>query len=190
MAALGLLGTLAAIGQAWCAGFLLQAALAVSAGPDPLWLLAGFAALAVLRAGLGVASERVAFEAGATARRRLRTDALTRLLAAGPALLRTRHSGGTGQRRGRSHRGAGRAVRPLAAGGRARRGGAGAGRWLPSPGPTRWAALVLAGCGLLVPVAMALSGIGAAVAVAPPVRRRWPTCRPASSTGCAASPPS
>ena len=160
---LGMLGTALAIGQAACAGFALQAALRPEPGTDPLLLLAGFAGLAVLRAGLSVASERAAFEAGATARRRLRTDALIRLLAAGPSLLRRRHSGElTSVVVDRIE-----AVDGLFA------------RWMPAStlaiaapalvllaallaDPA--AALVLGLCGLLVPVAMALSGIGAAVA--------------------------
>jgi ATP-binding cassette subfamily C protein CydD len=163
VAALGLLGCMLAIGQAWCAGYALQAALIPATRLAGLWLLAGFAALAVLRAGLSIATEKSAFEAGATARRRLRTDALTRVLAAGPALLRQRHSGDL----------ASVVVDRIEA-----VGGLFA-RWLPAAmlaiaGPVvvlaasafadPIAALVLAGCGLLVPLAMALSGIGAALA--------------------------
>ena len=166
--ALGMVGCALAIAQAWCAGFALQAALAPRPAPnghgaDPLLLLIGFAALALLRAALSVFSERAAFEAGATARRRLRTDAMTRLLAAGPSLLRGRHSGDlTSVVVDRIE-----AVDGLFA------------RWLPaatlaSAAPMLVlvatavadpiAALVLGGCGMMVPVAMALSGIGAAVA--------------------------
>ena len=161
--ALGMAGCTLAIGQAWCAGFALQAALAPSQGGHPLLLLAGFAVLALLRAGLSLLSEHAAFEAGATARRRLRTDALTRLLAAGPSLLRGRHSADlTSLVVDRIE-----AVDGLFA------------RWMPaavlaSAAPSLVlvatlladpvAALVLGGCGLLVPCAMALSGIGAAVA--------------------------
>src|SRR4051812_35071828 len=89
---LGLLGTALAVGQAWCAATLLAQALAGRAD-DALALLAGFALLAVGRAVLSVAADRAAFNAGAAARRRLRTDALTRLLHAGPALLRRQHTG-------------------------------------------------------------------------------------------------
>ena len=60
---------------------------------DTVALLAGFAVLALLRAALSIAAERAAFNAGAAARRRLRTDALSRLLQAGPALLRAQHTG-------------------------------------------------------------------------------------------------
>jgi len=82
---LGLLGTVLAIGQAFCAASVLTGtALAAS--------LAGFAVLALLRAGAGYAADRASFAAGAAARRRLRTDTLTRLLHARPTLARARHS--------------------------------------------------------------------------------------------------
>ncbi len=161
--ALSLVGCALAVGQAWCAGFALQAALAPDLWRNPVPLLAGFAILAVLRAVLSVFAEHAAFEAGATARRRLRSDALTRLLAAGPSLLRSRHSVElTSMVVDRIE-----AVDGLFA------------RWMPaailaSAAPMLVlvvtvfadpiAALVLGGCGMLVPVAMALSGIGASVA--------------------------
>ncbi len=160
---LGMAGCALAIGQAWCAGFALQAALLPTPNVRPLLLLAGFAVLALLRAGLSVLAERAAFEAGATARRRLRTDALTRLLAAGPSLLRGRHSADLASVVVDRIE----AVDGLFV------------RWMPavvlaSAGPmlvlvaTAFAdpiaALVLGACGLMVPVAMALSGIGASVA--------------------------
>lgn len=90
---IGLLGTLCAVGQAYCLAMLL-AVLIGTDGPDEpvLWPALAFAALAVARAVIGVTSESLAFRLGATARRRLRTDALGRLLAAGPALLRSAHS--------------------------------------------------------------------------------------------------
>ena len=73
---------------------MLLAVLIGTDGPDEpvLWPALAFAALAVARAVIGVTSESLAFRLGATARRRLRTDALGRLLAAGPALLRSAHS--------------------------------------------------------------------------------------------------
>jgi ATP-binding cassette subfamily C protein CydD len=159
--ALGLAGCALAVGQAWCAGFALQAALVPQPGTDPWLLLAGFAGLALLRAGLSVRAEHAAFESGATARRRLRTDALTRLLAAGPSLLRSRHSVELASVVVDRIE----AVDGLFV------------RWMPaavlaSAGPLLVlvaavfadpiAALVLGLSGLLVPVAMALSGIGAA----------------------------
>src|SRR5262249_37311270 len=104
-----------------------------------------------------------AFNLGAVARRRLRTDALSRLLHAGPTLLRAQHTGElvtTVVERIE-------ALEGLYA------------RWLPAAtlaiaGPALVAiaallaspisALVLLLCGLLVPAAMALAGIGAAAA--------------------------
>ena len=91
--ALGLAGVVAAIGQAWCVAGSLGAGLRPGGGGAVPWLLAGFAALALLRAGLQIASEQASFRAGAAARRRLRADALARLLHAGPVLLRGRASG-------------------------------------------------------------------------------------------------
>ncbi|MCW3473987.1 thiol reductant ABC exporter subunit CydD [Limobrevibacterium gyesilva] len=159
--ACGLAGTVLAVGQAACAAAVLDAALARQA--LPLLPLIAFALFALLRAGLGVLSERAAFDAGAAARRRLRTDALTRLLAAGPALLRRYHSAElTTVIVDRIE-----AVDGLFS------------RWIPAAalaiaGPVLvalavlladpLAAAILAGAGVLVPVAMALSGIGAAAA--------------------------
>jgi ATP-binding cassette subfamily C protein CydD len=158
---LGLVSTVLAIGQAWCVATALQAALA--GHTPPLGWLALFAALAVVRAGLSLLSERAGFEAGAAARRRLRSDALGRMLAAGPALLRRSHSGElTAVLVDRIE-----ALDGLF------------GRWLPAATlamaapalvvlallPVDWeAALLLLATGLLVPAAMALSGLGAAAA--------------------------
>jgi ATP-binding cassette subfamily C protein CydD len=162
VALLGLLGTVMAVGQAWCAAMVLADAL-TGRGAVNLALLGGFAVLALLRAGLSVAANRLAFNAGASARRRLRTDALTRLLHAGPAQLRSQHTGElTATVVDRIE-----AVDGLYS------------RWLPASmmavaGPLvvvlaalfadPIAALVLALCGLLVPLAMAAAGIGAAAA--------------------------
>lgn len=127
------------------------------------WLLGDFAVTAVLRAGLAWLAERQAFEAGATARRRLRSDALGRLLDIGPGLLRSHHS----------------AELTAIVVDRIEALDGYFARWLPAAalavaGPVLvlalalWldplSALVLALCGLLVPAAMALSGIGAAAA--------------------------
>ncbi|MGI3778577.1 MAG: thiol reductant ABC exporter subunit CydD [Janthinobacterium lividum] len=170
--AAGLASTLLAIAQAFCIARVLDlalaggtlpmdqaAALSLQAAP---WL-AGFAGLALCRALLLLASERAAFAAGAAARRRLRTDALSRLLQAGPSLLRLRPSGElTAAVVDRIE-----ALDGLFS------------RWVPAAtlallAPTAvaiaalladpFAALVLICAGLLVPVAMALSGIGAAAA--------------------------
>ena len=154
------MSTVLAVGQAYCAAGALTIALQRSEG-SAVGLLAGFVVLALLRAGLAFAAERSAFAAGAASRRRLRTDALTRLLAAGPALLRSRHSGELSavvvDRV--------EAVDGLYA------------RWIPASnlallGPlpvliaafwADWfAGVVLLMAGLLVPVMMAAAGIGAA----------------------------
>jgi ATP-binding cassette subfamily C protein CydD len=83
--ALGLLGTVLAICQAFCAASVLTGtAVAVS--------LTGFAAAGLLRAGVGYAADRAGFAAGAAARRRLRTDTVTRLARARPKLAYARHS--------------------------------------------------------------------------------------------------
>ncbi len=157
---MNLLGTALAVGQAYCAAGALYGAFQ---GRIAWALLAGFAALAVGRAGLSILSERAAFAAGATARRRLRSDALTRLLHAGPSQLRGSHSGElTVTVVDRVE-----ALDGLFA------------RWLPAASlavaapalvalAALWAdpfaAFVLVGTGLLVPIAMALAGLGAAAA--------------------------
>ncbi len=174
--AAGFGGTLLAIAQAFCVARVLALALAGATLPTAATLppaaalplqaapwLAGFAVLALGRAVLLLAAERAAFAAGAAARRRLRTDALSRLLQAGPALLRLRPSGElTAAVVDRIE-----ALDGLFS------------RWVPAAtlallAPTAvavaalladpFAALVLICAGLLVPVAMALSGIGAAAA--------------------------
>ncbi|MDE2008131.1 MAG: thiol reductant ABC exporter subunit CydD, partial [Rhodospirillales bacterium] len=122
-----------------------------------------FAALALARAALGFAAERAGFAAGAASRRRVRSDILVRLLHAGPAALRTRHSADlTAIVVDRVE-----ALDGLYA------------RWIPATalalaGPALvglaalWtdpvAALILGAAGLAVPVGMALAGIGAASA--------------------------
>jgi ATP-binding cassette, subfamily C, bacterial CydD len=158
---LGLAGTAVAIGQAFCIAAALATALTAHRADVPA--LGAFALLALLRAGLAWASERAAVAAGAASRRRLRSDVLGRLLHAGPAGLRRRHSGElTAIVVDRVE-----ALDGLYA------------RWIPASalavaGPVLvalaalWAdpiaALVLALCGLMVPVAMAVAGIGAAAA--------------------------
>src|SRR5262249_21124003 len=89
---LNLLGVALAIGQARCAGSVLAIALTRQAG-KAMPFIVGFAALALLRAALSIVAEKAAFNAGAAARRRLRTDALARLLHAGPSQLRVQHTG-------------------------------------------------------------------------------------------------
>ncbi|MDD2877082.1 MAG: thiol reductant ABC exporter subunit CydD [Acidiphilium sp.] len=88
---LGLLGTLLAIGQIFCAAHLLAAALHPAAAPIALPAI-GFAFAALARAGLIVAQEREASRLGIAARRRLRSTTLGNLMALGPSGLRGRHS--------------------------------------------------------------------------------------------------
>ncbi len=163
---LGVAGVLLGLGQALCAAVVLATALGNPVAAEaalPVEALAGFAILALLRAGLQVLAERAAFDAGAAARRRLRSDALSRLLAVGPALLRRFHSAelaGVVIDKIEAMNGFFANYTPAAA--------------LAVAGPALvcaavlWvdpeAGLILAGCGLLVPVAMAASGIGAAAA--------------------------
>jgi ATP-binding cassette subfamily C protein CydD len=154
-------GLILAIGQAFLAATVLTEAFANTSLNS--WYLVGFAVLAMARATLVYLTEQAAFAAGATARRRLRTDALSRLLAAGPALLRTRHSGDLATivvDRIEALDGLFSRYVPAAT--------------FAVAGPALvllavlyvdpWAALLLLGCGLLVPIGMAAAGIGAAAA--------------------------
>jgi ATP-binding cassette subfamily C protein CydD len=158
---LHVIGTAFGVGQAFAAAAVLSAAFAGS-GID-ITGLAVFGILALLRAGLSYLTDKAAFAAGAAARRRLRSDAMSRLLHAGPALLRGRHSGDL----------ATIVVDKIEA-----LDGLFS-RYVPAAifamvGPAvvliavlyadPWAALLLLGCGLLVPVGMAFAGIGAAAA--------------------------
>jgi len=158
----GLASTLLAVAQTLCAAAILGSALAgrpFAAGAA----LAGFAVAALLRAALMVEADRMAVRAGIAARRRIRGDALTRLLAAGPALLRNHSSSDL----------ATTVVDRIDA-----TDGLFA-RWLPAASlaiiapllvlvavaVADWrAALILGGAGLLVPIAQAGAGIGAATA--------------------------
>src|SRR5271168_3219312 len=91
--ALGAALVLLAIFQAFCASQLLAAVLHLAPRGMHIVLYAtGFALLAVIRACIQAQAERLGFERGASARRRLRNDVLSTLLAVGPAGLRTRHS--------------------------------------------------------------------------------------------------
>lgn len=154
-------GTILAVGQAFAAATVLTAAF-TGTGLDAT-ALAAFAVLAVLRTGTGYLTEQAAFSAGAAGRRRLRSDAMSRLLHAGPALLRQKHSGDLATTVVDKVE----ALDGLFA------------RYVPAQtfamlGPTivlvallyvdSWAALLMLGCGLLVPVGMAVAGIGAAAA--------------------------
>ena len=157
--ACGLASTLLAVAQAFCVASILAGALSRQS-LDWRWFV-GFAACAMARAGIGVAAEQAAVHAGAVARIRLRADALRRVLAAGPALLRSAASGEIASTLIDRIE----ALDGLFA------------RWLPSSmlaigGPflvllvagivDLHAAVVLFVAGLLVPVGMAAAGIGAA----------------------------
>jgi len=159
---LGLAGVAAGIGQAWCVSVLL-ARLLTGAGGDPLPWAASFAALALLRAAFGVLADEAAFSTGAAARRRLRSGLLSDLLATGPRVLRGQQPGALA----------------AAAVDRVETMDGLFARWLPAAtlayaGPALVlaaavivdpvAGLVLLGAGLLVPVGMALAGLGAAAA--------------------------
>ncbi len=166
VALLGILATLASIGQAWCLARLLADAILTTplqAGASlAMWPLL-FVGLAVVRAVLLVVSDDVAFTAGVAARRRLRSDLFVRLFSAGPGFLRGSRSGEL----------AALAVDRIEA-----LEGLFA-RWLPASvlalaSPLLvglavllvdpWGALILLLAGLLVPVGMALAGLGAAAA--------------------------
>jgi ATP-binding cassette subfamily C protein CydD len=153
---LGLFGTILAIVQAFCAACVLTGS-AVAAS------LAGFAAAGLLRAGLGYAADRAGFAAGAAARRRLRTDIVTRLARARPLLARARHSAELAAIVvDRIEALDGLFARFIPA------------TWLAVASPLivvlvaavldPIAGVILALTGLLVPAAMALSGLGAAAA--------------------------
>jgi ATP-binding cassette, subfamily C, bacterial CydD len=156
-----LLGSATAIGQAFAAASVLAAAFTGSMPRAPALLV--FGVLAVVRAGIAYGIERAAFIAGAAARRRVRSDSLSRLLHAGPALLRERHSGDlTTIVVDRIEALDGLFSRYLPAAAFAIIGPAIVLLSVVYADP--WAALVLLGCGVLVPIGMALAGIGAAAA--------------------------
>ena len=152
----GVSGAALGILQAWCVAIVLT-------GAGSLAPLLVFGVTALGRAALTIIGDRLAFEAGARARRRLRTDALARVLERGPALLRSVAPGEwvtTILDRIEAMDGLFARWRPAATM-----------AWLipciiaaaafaavPSAG------LILAGTGLLVPVGMAVAGIGAASA--------------------------
>ena len=159
--ALGLIGAAAAVVQAWCIAEFVGPALFGGGVQQPALWAALFAAMALLRAGLGLLADRRAFEAGAAARRRLRTNYLVAAFTAGP------HGIGS----------AGAEVAAAVDQVDALDGYFA--RWLPAA-TLAWAAPVLvalavlardpvaaaimAAGGMLVPVGMAIAGIGAAAA--------------------------
>lgn len=153
------LGTLFGVLQAGCVASILGGAL--SRQPASVRMLIGFAAFAVLRALVSVAADRAAVRAGVQARRRLRADALNRVLAAGPILLSSSASGDVATTL---------VDRIEALDGLF-------GRWLPASmnalaGPLLvllvagiedgFAAVTLLIAGIFVPFGMAIAGIGAA----------------------------
>lgn len=161
----GLGQVFAGIGQVYCLGHLLALILVpmLRHGGVPVIYGLGFIACAALRAGLLHKAELLGFERGAAARRRLRSDVMGRLLAAGPMGLQGRHS----------------AELAAVAVDRIEAMEGFHGRWsaatqLAVLGPLLvgvvallqdWrAGLVLLVAGALVPVAMAVAGIGAGVA--------------------------
>ncbi len=164
--AASLASTLCAAIQAYCMAWLMAVLLGTD-GPDEPVLLPAllFSIAALARAGLGIASEGLSFRLGANARRRLRSDALSKLLANGPSLLRSAHS----------------VELATVVVDRVESLDGFFARWLPAAsfavvGPVllaaviAWfdplAAIVLLGAAALVPVAMAFSGIGAGRAAA------------------------
>jgi ATP-binding cassette subfamily C protein CydD len=166
MVVLGVLGTAAAVGQAWCIARLLGPALGPPlssvAAAWRLWAT-GFGLFALLRTALAYALERLGFEAGAAARRRLRTGLFVGLFDRGP-IASDRVSPGVLSALAIDH------IEALEGY---------FGRWRPAAalavaGPLLvaaavlavdpFAALLLGVAGLLVPVGMALAGLGAAAA--------------------------
>ncbi len=162
MVGLGLLGTLAAIGQAWCIARLLAPALGGTDANWQVWALI-FALCALGRGAIAYVMERLGFETGAAARRRLRTALFVGLFSGGP-VESSRLSPGVLSALAIDH------IEAL---------DGYFGRWLPAAalaigGPALVAlavltvdpvaAGILAIAGLLVPFGMAIAGIGAAKA--------------------------
>ncbi len=162
---LGVLATAAAIGQAWCLARLLAAAITpapITGAATGQWALA-FAVLTAIRAVLLIVSDDLAFAAGVAARRRLRSDLFVRLLGAGPGSTRRSRSGelsALAVDRIEALDGLFARWLPVAALAVASPALVGLAVLLADP----WAALILAATGLLVPIGMALAGLGAAAA--------------------------
>ncbi|AOX19781.1 thiol reductant ABC exporter subunit CydD [Kozakia baliensis] len=160
--ALGCLNAVIGIGQAWCVALALSDALTQQYQAIPANII-GFGALAVLRALCQFSQETSATKAGIAARRRLRREVLESVVTEGPGLLRRHHSG---------------ELSALIVDRIEALDGYFA-RWMPAS--TLWiaapfiiflgvlwinprAALILGLCGLAVPIAQAVFGIGAALA--------------------------
>ena len=159
---LGLLGTVLAVLQAGAVAWILGSALAAQLAPAG-WAIAVFCAASLGRAAVAVRSEYLSVGAATQARHRLRHDVLARLLTIGPSILRTEHS----------------AALTTTVVDRIDALDGFYARWLPAASlavgapllvllavaAVDWrGALILGGAGLLVPLAQALSGIGAAAA--------------------------
>jgi ATP-binding cassette subfamily C protein CydD len=161
----GLLQSFAGVGQVFCVSHLLAMVLVPMFRVDgfPAVYVIGFSAFAGLRAICLYKADLLGFEAGAAARRRLRSHIMARLLAAGPTGLRGRHS----------------AELAAVAVDRVEAMDGFHGRWIAATqlallGPllvgsavilTDWrSGILLLLAGALVPVAMAMAGIGAGVA--------------------------
>ncbi|GBR02111.1 thiol reductant ABC exporter subunit CydD [Acetobacter oeni] len=167
---LSVMSCLLAAAQMWCIANILGPALTTllplsgAAGVDePLWPFIGFIAAALLRVAVNITSELSAAAAGRAARRRLRSEVLSAIVGAGPAVLRQAHSGAL----------ASLAVdRIEALDGYFSRWAPASVLWIIAPAclllSVLWAqpraALILAICGAAVPVAQAVFGVGAAVA--------------------------
>ncbi|HQU04808.1 MAG TPA: ABC transporter transmembrane domain-containing protein, partial [Acidocella sp.] len=161
----GLAQISAGIGQIYCAAHLLALVLlpALRSSTAIFLYVAGFSIFVLLRALCLDQTESRSFELGAAARRRLRSDMFSRLLAVGPNGLHGRHS----------------AELAAVAVDRVEAMEGFHARWIPATslavlGPgligivalvVDWrSGLILLVAGLLVPVAMAVAGIGAGVA--------------------------
>lgn len=168
---LGIVSSLTGAAQFWCVANILGPALTDFVTPSghgagtpvPVWPLPAFVFLALLRIAINFLSENASAMAGRRARSRLRNEVLGSIVGAGPAVLRHAHSGAL----------AALAVdRIEALDGYFTRWAPASVLWVASPFVLAVltafvqprAALILALCGLFVPFAQALFGIGAAVA--------------------------
>ena len=163
---IGSISTVTGIGQAWCLANVLGRLFLRQTGAEGMAvgsLMAGFAVLSLFRALCFYLQEHFAAKAGIRSRERLRRDVLDSVFRVGPALLRRQHSA---------------EIAALLVD-RIEVLDGYFGRWLPAS--MTWmlfpvivlaavfavdarAALILAICGALVPVAQAVFGIGAALA--------------------------
>ncbi|NHN91662.1 thiol reductant ABC exporter subunit CydD [Acetobacter sicerae] len=168
---LGIVSSLAGAAQFWCVANILGPALTDfvtpsghgAGAPVPVWPLPAFVVIALLRIAINFLSENASATAGRRARSRLRNEVLGSIVGTGPAVLRHAHSGAL----------AALAVdRIEALDGYFTRWAPASVLWVASPFVLAVltafvqprAALILALCGLFVPFAQALFGIGAAVA--------------------------